>query len=676
MLTGQYRLVSLLLLCSLIAGGCSTQSASRFFGKTVAPKDNVLRYISGSEPEGLDPQVSDGQPEARIFMALYEGLVEYGPKDQQPIPALAKTWEISPKVDEFLFHLRENGKWSDGTPITAEDFVYSIRRGFAPATASRTANLGFGVKYSEAYNGGQVFVKKGDAFLLDRDFGGTDTPPEPTVGPETAFNTFLHSPARLTLEGDTAKRQKQIDANPKLKAAVEGAEFVPVKAEDIGVEAVDKYTVRISLRQSAPYFLGLLAHQFFRLVPRQSVEKWGIQWTRPEHIATCGPFRVKQHRPYDALILERDPNYWDTANVHLDGIEFLPVEDNATQLNLYKAGAIDAFLNHTVLASWVDQIRDYKDEYLNFPENATATYAMNITKPPFDNQKVRRAFALGVDREALSKFRKVTKPLYGVTPQGTYPAFDTAMKKVGEELRQKAGETPEQWAKHYGFDPELARKTLTDGGYPVQKQGDGWVCPTFPTDEIAIVFNTNENNKAIAEFVQAQWRRNIGVTVPLRTMEFKTFLAERHTKEYRGFAQLLWSGDYMDPFTFLGLHYGRDNNGDTGFADPKFDKMIDEANAELDPQLRYEKLARAEYYLLDQAIVVPLTVNATNWMKKPYVKGMYPNPGTLLPWKFVYIEPDQAKWDKDVDNIMDAVDPQVARQLSELAGSQPIIAKP
>jgi oligopeptide transport system substrate-binding protein len=153
-------------------------------------------------------------------------------------------------------------------------------------------------------------------------------------------------------------------------------------------------------------------------------------------------------------------------------------------------------------------------------------------------------------------------------------------------------------------------------------------------------------------------------------MEFKTFLPLRHELQYVGLAQTLWSGDYMDPNTFLGLFYGKENNGDTGLVDPKFDKMMDDANSELDTQKRYEMLARAEYYMLDQAVVVPLTINATSWMKKPYVKGMYPNPGTLFSWKFVYIEQDPAKWDTDVDNIMAGHDPQVEKQLAELVSTQ------
>lgn len=664
-----------LIALSLLVNSCGSSARSRFFGKTQVPSDNVLRYITGAEPASLDPQLSTGQPEARIYMAIYEGLVDSDPKTQLPIPGIAKSWEISPTVDEFIFHLRDNAKWSDGKPITANDFVYSLRRGFKPDTLSPTAELGYFIKYAEAFNGNQVFVKKNGVFLTQNGTAGNadaaKTQANAAFGAETDFHKYINSPDRLTLDGDEAKRNKQLDADPKLKAAVDGAEFVPVKAEDIGVEAVDNYTLRITLRQPVPFFVGLVTHQFFRPVPQQAIEKYGKDWTRPANIVTCGPFKLKTVRPYDAYIVEKDPNYWDAANVHLDGIEFYPIEEQSTIVNLYKAGAVDAFFNHSVPASWIDEIRNYKDEYLNFPENATSYYSMNMTKPPFNDKKVRQAFSLAVDREALSQFRKVTKPLYYQTPSGIFPDYDKAMAKVGEEVRKERGISPEEWEKEKKlFNPEKARKLLAEAGFPVQQNGNAFSCPTFPAESISLSYNTSESNRQIAEFVQAQWRQNLGITVPLKNQEFKTFLQERKALRFDGLAQSLWSGDYIDPYTFLGLHYGKDNNGAAGFYDSKYDQMLDDANRELDPQKRFEKLARAEYYLLDVRPVIPLNINATNWMKKPYVKGMYPNPGTLFPWKFVYFERDPNKWDKDVENIISETDPQVDAQLKALTATQ------
>ena len=125
---------------SLISAGCAASANNHvFFGKTDPPHDNVLRYVSGSEPESLDPQIPTGQNEARILMALYEGLAEYDPKTGEPIPALAERWEVNKDSSEFVFHLRRTGRFSNGDPITARDFVYTIRRGLNPETASRYA---------------------------------------------------------------------------------------------------------------------------------------------------------------------------------------------------------------------------------------------------------------------------------------------------------------------------------------------------------------------------------------------------------------------------------------------------------------------------------------------------------------------------------------------------------
>ncbi len=796
---------------SLIVAGCSSSAKTQFWGKTQPPKANVMRYVTGPEPESLDPHIPSGQPEARIFMALYDGLVEYDPRDQQPIPAIAESWETAPNLDEFIFHLRKNAKWSDGKPINANDFVYSFRRGFRPETLSRTASLGYFITYSEAFNGKQYFLQKDGKFVLMNDVAAEphEAKPIEPFGAETEFRKFIKSPERVTLPNDPLKRSQAVEANPKLKeifkftaadlknaptltakikssgddltkflaanlppaaltcaencteaqkqsladglnklldteslfaqawfanfAAPENSkaladalaaennkraaanatideeiagldddakkaekeklkkkqigklfaanrflleetfpdEIVPtplvlVKGEDIGIEAVDEFTVRITLRQSAPFFVGLLAHQFFRLVPEQSVEKHGRSWTRPQNIVTCGAFKLKTFKPYDVLILEKDLNYWDAENVKLDGMEFVAVEDQFTRLNLYKSGEVDAILNHSVPSSWIDEIKQFEDEYLNFPENATSYYSFNVRKPPFDNPKIRKAFSQALDRQTLSDSRKVTKPLFYYTPTGIFPDYDKTMEKIGEEVRAEKKITPDEWAKRNDFDPENARQLLTEAGFPVEKSGSGFSCPSFPADKVALTFNTNESNRQIAEFVQAQWKQNLGVQIPLKNMEFKTFLPMRNALLYDGMAQSLWSGDFMDPYTFLGLHYGFPNDGGSGFQDDKYDKMLDDANSELDPQKRYDMMARAEYYLFDKMPAMPLTINATNWIKKPYVKGLYPNPGTLHPWKFVYIERDPAKWDKNVKNIMTEKDARVEEQLAKL----------
>ena len=637
------QIVGLVLLASVACGTYSCTVASSkgdFYGSTTPPERNIFRYVNGDEPASLDPHISNTQPEARLYMALYDGLVEYHPKTLEPEPALAERWDANNDSSEFIFYLRRNGRWSNGDPIDANDFVYSIRRALAKETASRNASHGMYIRYAQAYHEQHVFVRdpKTGQFLLAKDFD-ENLPPMPLSGSpidatkseypsgsaaETAFHAEMHSPLRLTLPGSEKARTKLLDKDAKLKAAIEGKELVPVKAENLGVEAIDKYTLRISLVQQAPFFLGLLAHQVFRLVPRKAVEKHGDFWTRPENIITCGPFKLKTWVPYDKLVLERDPMNWDAANVKLDELHFYAVNDQFVTMNLYKVGELDAVYNRAVPNPWLHVLRSKKD-YMDAAEGAIDYLLMNTTQPPLNNVNVRKAFNLAIDKPAWAAFRRIVKPLTAFTPEGIFPAYPQP--------------------KGAAFDPAAARKLLGEAGYPVTQNSDGsFSCPKFPVDQVEYIYNTQGSNKLMAEWMQAQWKQNLGVTIPLRNMEWKTFLEARAKLDFKGFARSGWSADYMDPFTFLGIFYVAGESG-TGWWDQKYIKMLDEANRTLDTKKRYELLAEAEKYMLDQQPVIPIASTAVNWMKKPYVKGMYPNPASLYPWKSIYIERDQAKWD-------------------------------
>lgn len=629
---------------------CAVASSNElYFGKTTPPDRNILRYVTGDEPETLDPAVSDGQPEARIYMALYEGLVEYHPKTLEPIPALATHWRANNDSSEFTFYLRRNGRWSNGDPIDANDFVYSIRRALSKDTASRTAGLASYIKYAKAYNSAEVFVRdpSNGQFLLAKDF--EEMEPEPLSGSpldpakaeyqptaedsqppaDSAFHQSLHTPLRLTLPGDEKTRTKVLSANAKLKEAINGKELVPVRAEDIGVEAVDQYTVRYSLTLPAPFFVGMLAHQLFRIVPRKVIEKHGAQWAHAEHVVTCGPFKVKTWKPYDKLVVERDPMYWDAANVKLDELHFYPMSDNPSIMNVYKVGEIDAVLNHTVPNAWLHVVREKKD-YMDAVEAAIDYLMINTTKPPMNDVRVRRAFNMAIDKQAWATWRKIVKPLTAFTPT-----------RIFHNYPQPEGDP---------FNPEEARRLLGEAGFPVTKNNDGtYSCPKFPVKDIEYIYNTQESNKAMAEWMQAQWKQNLGITVTLRNMDWKTFLVTKGKLDYKGFARGAWGADYMDPFTFLGIFYTDDSG--TGWHDPKYVSLLDQANRTLDHKRRYELLAEAEAYMLQAQPVIPLDTASVNWVKKPYVKGMYPNPASLYAWKYVYIERDQAKWDSGTPSL-------------------------
>ena len=122
-----------------------------------AKKDEqVFVFANNGEPEYLDPALSQDQVSNNLTLNLFEGLTEYDPKDNSPIPALASSWDVSPDGITYTFHLRPEAKWSDGSALTASDFVYSWRRVVDPNTASRYAQILYVVKNAEAINTAKI----------------------------------------------------------------------------------------------------------------------------------------------------------------------------------------------------------------------------------------------------------------------------------------------------------------------------------------------------------------------------------------------------------------------------------------------------------------------------------------------------------------------------------------
>ncbi len=653
------RLLTLALSAALLFAACGPPvKKNEFFGQVKPPAGQTLRYITGSEPESLDPQMSTGQPEARLDIALYEGLVEYHPKTMEPIPGVAERWTVNGDASEFVFSLRRNARFSNGEPITARDFAYTLRRGLRPELASRVAFLAYDIKHAEAFNNGSAFVRdpKTGRFVLASEapkaeaaegqaqsVNAPTAPPDfealhkaelskkgEDAAPDTDFHRRIHEPERLVVPGDEKEREKAFKANPKLAALVGDKELVPVKAEDLGVEAVDDYTLRITLRQPAPYFMGLIQHQFFRVVHERTVEKFGVNWTKPGNIVTSGTHMLAEHRPYHQLVVVKNPHYWEADKVRLEKIIFFPLDDQTTMMNLYKAGEVDATYNHTVPASWLKAGLRYASDYMDAPENASQYWQINTTAPPMDDKRVRKAFAIAIDRKALENFRAVSKANEVFVPSGILHGYESPPG--------------------YKFDVEAAKRLLAEAGY---KDASGKFDPAkFPANTVEVIYNTSESNRQIAEFIQAQWKQNLSVTIGLRAIEWKTFVNTRAKLEFKGFAGGAgWVGDYMDPYTYLGLFATDGGDNGTGWYDPKFVEMLNAANREPDQAKRYAILTKAEAYLLEEAPIIPLLKPATSWMKKPYVKGLYPNPATLHAWKFVYIEHDPAKWDKGMPDM-------------------------
>jgi oligopeptide transport system substrate-binding protein len=300
---------------------------------------------------------------------------------------------------------------------------------------------------------------------------------------------------------------------------------------------------------------------------------------------------------------------------------FYPVEDQATVMNLYKAGEIDATYNRSVPRSWLFMM-EKKLDHQDSLEASIEYYIINTTKPPMNDVRVRKAFALALNKSPITTMRRNTKTLSTLIPTNIFKGYPSVQAVE--------------------FNPEKAKQLLAEAGY--RDAAGNYDASKFPIDEIALTFNTSDGNKFVAEIVQSQWKQNLGLIVPLKNMETKTFISVTAKLEYKGFARFGYGADYIDPYTFLSLFITEGGDNGTGWIDERYVKLIDTANRTLDPTQRNRLLAEAESLLLNEQPIIPLTTSSTNWLKKPYIKGMYPNAMTLHPWKYVYLERDSAKW--------------------------------
>jgi oligopeptide transport system substrate-binding protein len=269
------RCLAFLLASTLLLAGCGKHPSAPA-AANAAPR-KILNFGNGAEPHDIDPQTIVGLPEEYITLALFEGLVSYDPKDLHPVPGVAKSWEISPDGLVYTFHLREEAKWSNGEPVTAQDFVQSYQRMLTPALAVQYAYMIFNyVAGAKDYYDGKL-----------KDFS--------KVGIKAPDGHTL----QITL----------VNPTPYLLKAMCHCAWFPVP-----ISTVAK-------------FGGL--------------DRKGTDWTRPGNFVGNGPFRLKAWLTEQKIVVERSPTYWDRANVKLDEIDFYPVESSDTEEHMFRTGQLD-----------------------------------------------------------------------------------------------------------------------------------------------------------------------------------------------------------------------------------------------------------------------------------------------------------------------------------------------
>ncbi len=406
--------------------------------------------------------------------------------------------------------------------------------------------------------------------------------------------------------------------NPKMGAKYAQQLFYVKNGEDynkgritdfsqVGVKAPDDRTLQVTLRCPTAYFLDLTSFYTLYPVPRWAIEAHGKDWVKPGKIVSNGPFRLVSWVPQKDLILEKNPQHWDAAMVKLQKVVFLPTDDINTAYKQFLAGDSDWI--PTVPPAQTDAARN-RPEYYVSPYLGTYYFRFNITKPPMNDLRVRKALSMAVDRESLTKY--VTKA--GEIPSSTF---------VPAGMRGYEG------VRGLGFDLNAAKKLMAEAGYP---NGKG-----FP--KVELLYNTNEVHRVITQAVQQMWKDSLVIQVELVNVEWKVYLARQSSLDYQ-VSRAGWIGDYADPNTFLDMWITGGGNNQTGWSHKRYDELVSQAACKIvNEKDRMRALQEAEKILVaDEVPIMPLYTYVNKGMLNRRVKGWSPNILDQHPLKYISLE--------------------------------------
>ncbi|HMC96063.1 MAG TPA: ABC transporter substrate-binding protein, partial [Flavobacteriales bacterium] len=545
---------------------CSTPDAPRvretkggkFYG-------GVFNANETEELRGLFPLSLTQAASHRIAAQMYEGLVRFDQRDLSVIPALADSWAVDASGTVYTFHLRSGVRFHDDTC-------------FAGGKGRKLSAQD--VRY--CYTALCTYGEMNQMFWLfqDRIVGGN-----------------AHYQATATGQG-----------SPGVS----------------GIEAPDDHTVRITLTAPWPGFLQVLAHQGCWIWPMELVQFYKKEaiW----HPIGTGAFRMKNFRRGEALVMERNPDYWG-KDAHgdplpfLDAVRYTFVPDKGKELEQFEAGHLSVIYELPVDRTDFLKTTD-RFQVQTVPGMAVQFYGFNMRHAPFTDVRVRRAFSLAINRQALvdtvlGGLAVATER--GVVPPGfaDYP-YDTVPVTV--------------------YDPDRARELLAKAGFP---GGRG----------LSTVFLQVNNNGfgyvKVAEAVQLMLERELGVRVISSVLP-----AEQHfARVERGEATFWregWIADHPDPENFLALFYGRNAPADTTepsylnstrFRDARYDSLFTLALRTTERPLRMRLLAQAEKRLMEEGVVAPLYHERTVRLLQPWVRDLPVNGMEYRDLREVWFDP-------------------------------------
>lgn len=385
--------------------------------------------------------------------------------------------------------------------------------------------------------------------------------------------------------------------------------------DDVAVKAIDDKTLEVVLETPAPYFLELTS--FYALFPvNKNVVESNPDWAKePSTYVSNGPFKLTEWTHKAKIVISKDENYYDAANVKLDGVQFDIIEDENTAWQKYEGGDYD-FLTPIPQAVTAQLKAEGSKELVIGTDLATYYYNFNNEVKPFNNAKVRYALSKAIDRQTIVD--KVAQggqfPAGGVTPYGI-------PDETGKDFREQVGDL-------LSYNPEEAKALLEEG---LAEEG----MTKEDMSQFAILYNTQEGHKKVAQAIQEMWRTTLGIEVQIENVEFQVKLDREKAGDY-SISRAGWIGDYVDPMTFLDLFVTDGPYNDSNFSNAEYDALIETAKSTADQTVRFNAMREAEILLMKELPVSPIYHYTQPYAQKTYVTGVY-KPVNRYPY-FIYAD--------------------------------------
>ncbi|MGE5264709.1 MAG: peptide ABC transporter substrate-binding protein [Acidobacteriota bacterium] len=373
------------------------------------------------------------------------------------------------------------------------------------------------------------------------------------------------------------------------------------KASEVkGVQVVDDYTLKIVTDSPKSYFLAKMTFPAAFVVDKNNVERGGRTWTDKPN--GTGPYKLQEYVRGQRLILVKNDNYYLDPKPQVQEVDF--ILGGGSFMTMYENGDIDSV---PVTINDIERVNDpnspLNKELFIGPELSTSFIVFNTRKPPFDDPKVRQAFAMAIDRAKITDvvYKKMVQPATGILPPGM-PGYNTA---TGTK-----------------YDPAQAKQLLSQSKYAGKLPDITWTTS-----------GAGGSTSTDIQAITGMLKDNLGVNISIQQTDWATFIGQLNDPQNNPYQifDIAWIADYADPENFMNIlfHTGSTQNW-AAYTNPDVDKVLDQAGAEKDTATRFKLYQQAEQMVLADSPVVPLTFSQQYWLTKSYVKGMI-YPALIIP---------------------------------------------